>query len=177
MTEQKRTPTQITDPTGRTVADNVRRYREGLALSTYQLSKRLADAGRPIAPSAIAKIERAERRVDAGDLVALSTALQVTPISLLLPKNAKGSVEITGGGTVDGRDAWKWAQGRDLLRYPADADEEQRQRMRAMYLLRVTPQGLGWDQTTAEGQRAAFETLRAAWGEPERGANDGPSVD
>lgn len=177
MTEQKRTPTQITDATGRTVADNVRRYREGSGLSTYQLSKRLGDAGRSIAPSAIAKIERAERRVDVGDLVALAAALEVTPISLLLPRSAKGTTEITGGGTVDGRDAWRWAQGRDLLRYPADADEEQRQRLRAMYLLRVTPQGIGWDQTTAEGQRSAFESLKAAFGDTERGADDGPSVD
>jgi transcriptional regulator with XRE-family HTH domain len=174
MTEPKRNPTQITDPTGRAVADNVRRYREGLALSTYQLSKLLADAGRTISPSAIAKIERAERRVDVGDLMALAVALHVTPISLLLPRSAKGSVEITGGGTVDGRQAWKWAQGRDLLRYPASADKEQRERLHVMYLLRVAPQGIGWDTTTGEGQHAAFKALKDAFGE---GMANGPGVD
>lgn len=90
MTEQPRNRTQITDETGKTVAANVRRLREARGLSTYDLSRALAEAGRPIAPSAIAKVERAERRVDVGDLMALAVVLGVSPVTLLLPANARG---------------------------------------------------------------------------------------
>lgn len=113
MTSAPRPRTQITDPTGRQVAANVRRLREARGWSTYDLSRVLEAAGRPIAASAIAKVERAERRVDVGDLAALAATLRVSPSALLLPltDDPSESVEITGVGRVDAERAWDWADG------------------------------------------------------------------
>ncbi|MGW5530257.1 helix-turn-helix domain-containing protein [Streptomyces xanthochromogenes] len=113
MTTSPRPRTQITDPTGRQVAANVRRLREAKGWSTYDLSRLLAAAGRPIAASAIAKVERAERRVDVGDLTAFAAVLRVNPTALLLPFTDSGadSAEITGVGTVGADAAWDWMDG------------------------------------------------------------------
>ncbi|MFF1336355.1 helix-turn-helix domain-containing protein [Streptomyces sp. NPDC058290] len=113
MSTQPRPRQQVTDPTGRQVAANVRRIREARGWSTYDLSRALEAAGRPIAPSAIAKVERAERRVDTGDLTALAAALRVTPSALLLPPTDSSAqrVEITGVGTVGADAAWDWMDG------------------------------------------------------------------
>lgn len=113
MTPKPRAATKITDPTGKHVAANVRRIREARRWSTYELANRLEQAGRPIAASAVAKVERAERRVDVGDLAALAAVLGVSPATLLLPFTERSTdpVEVTGGGTVDASDSWKWAQG------------------------------------------------------------------
>lgn len=120
MTPDPRPRTQITDSTGRQVAANVRRVREARGWSTYDLSRLLDEVGRPIAPSAIAKVERAERRVDVGDLAALATVLGVNPSALLLPlkDGPADSVEITGAGSVSAEDAWDWADGKGPLRVP-----------------------------------------------------------
>lgn len=108
-----RARTQITDDTGKNVALNVRRVRERRGLSTYDLSALLEEAGRPIAPSAIAKVERGERRVDVGDLTALAAVLRVNPSALLLPltDSAADTVHITGVGAVGADTAWDWADG------------------------------------------------------------------
>jgi transcriptional regulator with XRE-family HTH domain len=132
----------VLDSTGQTLAENVRRIREGLALSVRQLANRLTLAGRSISPSAIAKIERCERRVDTDDLMALAIALEVSPLALLLPQDLRGEVRVTGAPAVPGSQAWAWAQGRAVLRYPDSADEEERRRLQAAFWLRVTPLGL-----------------------------------
>lgn len=126
MTEQqKRTPTQITDPTGRTVAANLRTLRERRNLSTYAVSALLKRADRPITPSAIAKIERAQRRVDVGDLMALAAVLNVTPSALLLPldDDPNHTVAVTGAGDVPADVAWDWMDGERPLRRDGDPKE------------------------------------------------------
>ncbi|KWT62843.1 hypothetical protein ADL21_06255 [Streptomyces albus subsp. albus] len=124
MTQQPRPRTQVSDPTGKTVASNVRRVRELRGLSTYELSRKLEAAGRPIAPSALAKVERAERRVDAGDLVALAAILRVNPSALLLPltDDYAETVEITGVGTVGAEQAWDWLDGEGPIEEIAPGD-------------------------------------------------------
>lgn len=124
MTTDPRPRPQVTDPTGRQVAENVRRVREARGWSTYDLSRRLGMAGRPIAASAIAKVERAERRVDVGDLVALAVVLKVSPSALFLPlKDGPGeTVEVTGAGSVSAQDAWEWADGAKPLNFTFDLD-------------------------------------------------------
>lgn len=112
MTQQPRPRTQVSDETGKTVAANVRRIRELRGFSTYELSRALKAAGRPIAPSALAKVERAERRVDVGDLVALAVVLNTSPISLLLPAVwGDVPVELTSERQVMARTAWRWIRG------------------------------------------------------------------
>lgn len=125
MTPEARSRTQITDPTGRHVAANVRRIREARGWSTYDLSRLLGQAGRPIAASAIAKVERAERRVDVGDLTALAIVLGVNPSALMLPikDSPAESIEVTGSSAVAADDAWDWADGKGPLRIAeGDAD-------------------------------------------------------
>lgn len=124
MTQQPRTPTQITDPTGRAVAANVRRIRDEVrGWSTYELSRKMGKIGRPIAPSALSKVERGERRVDVGDLMALALALRVNPNALLLPAVAEGGIELTGAaGELPAGEVWEWAEGNRPLDMPARDD-------------------------------------------------------
>lgn len=70
-------------PTGQAVADNVRRLRGDMQY--VKLASRLAELGRPIPTLGLRKIESYERRVDADDLVALAAALDVSPVTLLMP--------------------------------------------------------------------------------------------
>ncbi|MFE9296308.1 helix-turn-helix domain-containing protein [Streptomyces niveus] len=121
MTQPSRIPTQITDPSGRTVAANVRRVREARGLSTYELARKLK-AERPISPSALAKIERAERRVDVGDLMALAVALGVSPTALLLPVKVEPDeqIEVTGSTPVTAYSAWHWIEGGGPLKLPTE---------------------------------------------------------
>ncbi|WP_405830800.1 MULTISPECIES: helix-turn-helix domain-containing protein [unclassified Streptomyces] len=181
MTEQPRNRTQITDETGKTVAANVRRLREARGLSTYDLSRALAEAGRPIAPSAIAKVERAERRVDVGDLMALAVVLGVSPVTLLLPANARGGkdangipqearTEVTGAGEVGVVSAWRWAWCQDPLQ-PGDPDmgEEEADRRLMDFLLNSRPIGL----LSAQGD----DRIMSAGIGTRRRRPDGPSVD
>lgn len=65
------------------VAGNVRHLRGARELSLRDLSARLAELGRPILPSGLMKIERADRRIDVDDLAALAKALETVPIRLL----------------------------------------------------------------------------------------------
>ncbi|WP_327711298.1 helix-turn-helix transcriptional regulator [Streptomyces sp. NBC_00464] len=168
-------------PTGRTVAANVKRLRESQGLTLRGLSAALKERGRPLSADAVNKIEngaaapeRGVRRVDVDDLMALAVVLDVPVITLLLPESVRGPVELTGEGEVNGTLAWRWAQGRVPLKYPEGADEGTRRKLLAMYLMKATPDGVGWDQTTQEGQRAALEVFKA-WSD--EGGTDGQSVD
>lgn len=61
-------------------------------------------------PSAVTKIEHGNRKVDVGDLVALSVALDVTPNRLLLTDHSDGRpCALTPQLAVTDRDAWEWA--------------------------------------------------------------------
>lgn len=202
-TQPPRVPTQITDPTGRHVAANVRRVREARNWSTYDLSRLLKEAGRPIAPSAIAKVERGERRVDVGDLSALASVLGVSPSSLLLPLDDApvSSVEVTGGGTVGADVAWDWADGKRPLHWPEGQDIktayfEYRLYGRPVYRREAQDVVLRFPGARGQEQldqiREGYHLLRAAgldlhelqrldvgWFEAmmEEGGDDGPSVD
>lgn len=176
-------------PTGRTVAANVKRLRGERGMTLRALSAALREAGRPLSADALNKIENGAedtgpgkggepkpvRRVDVDDLMALAVVLDVPVITLLIPGSIRGSVRLTGGGEVAGSLAWRWAQGRVPLRHPAGADEGERRRQLAMYLMTATPDGVGWDQTTQEGQRAALEVFKE-WAD-EGGGGDGAGVD
>lgn len=67
------------------VAENVRRIRGQRGMTTYALSDALAEAGRPITPTAIVRLEKQKRQVTVDDLAALAAALSVTPAQLLEP--------------------------------------------------------------------------------------------
>lgn len=104
--------------TGRTVAANLLRLRNARNLTTRQLSAALERVGRPIPPSGITRMEKAERVVTADDLVALAVVFGVSPSALLLPLADRSDepVEVTGAGVVPATDAWEWANGRRPLK-------------------------------------------------------------
>lgn len=113
-------PAVQSGPTAATVAANILRLRKARGVSTYKLSDKLKSAGRPIAPSAIAKIERGERQVTVDELMAIAASLGVSPSALLLPPtdDPGSKVEITGVGSVAADEAWDWVDGRRRLDQP-----------------------------------------------------------
>ncbi|MCX5586030.1 helix-turn-helix domain-containing protein [Streptomyces erythrochromogenes] len=119
MTDDKRRVRSATQygPSASAVATNVRRIREARGMSIYALSGLLAKSGRPIAASAVAKIERQERQVTVDDLIALAVALNVSPSALYLPLDDDPShvIEITGAGEQPADRAWDWADGQRPL--------------------------------------------------------------
>lgn len=118
--EQRRArPAAQYGPTAATVAENVQRLRKRHDLSIYQLSALLRDAGRPITPAAVGKIERQQRQVTVDELAVLAVIFKVSPSALLLPlKDAPTDVvEVTGAGEVSAEDAWDWADGLRPLKF------------------------------------------------------------
>lgn len=98
-------------PTGRAVADNVRRLRGDMQY--VKLAAELAKLGRPIPTLGLRKIESYERRVDADDLVALAMALRTSPATLLMPGvdqvGPDDRVAIAEAGPVpEANDVWRW---------------------------------------------------------------------
>lgn len=66
---------------GLNVMRNVRRFR---GETTYaELSRKLAEYGRPIPPLGLRHLEAGQRRVDVDDLFALAFALDISPTMLL----------------------------------------------------------------------------------------------
>lgn len=164
MADEQRRPRPATQygPTAVTVADNVKRLRERRGLSIYQLSALLREAGRPITPAAVGKIERQQRQVNVDDLAALSVIFGVSPSALLLPLTPRTSdaVEVTGGGTVSAGDAWAWADGeRPLCLTEGDERREMVEHQlygRPQWLYERSPERL-------KAKREFFERL-AEWG-------------
>lgn len=110
-------------PTARTVATNLRRLREARGMSLRALSTEVEKAGRTLSADALNKIENGRhqgeevpqkqiRRADVDDLVAIALALNVSPLTLLLP-DASGDqiVELTDKRKVRSLTAWQWGEG------------------------------------------------------------------
>lgn len=115
MSDEKRRarPAVQYGPTAANVAANVARLRKARGWSIYNLAGAMEKVGRPITPSAIAKLEKQQRQVSVDDLTALAAVLRVNPSALLLPLTDSGAdtVEITGVGSVGADRAWDWADG------------------------------------------------------------------
>src|SRR5271166_1492627 len=100
-------------PTGVTVAHNIRKRREHLRLGYTEVSKLLRDLGHTIAPLSLRRMEEGARRVDVGDLVAISIAMQISPLALLLP--IEGSRIVEKGDQLEADRIWAWARGQQPL--------------------------------------------------------------
>ncbi|WP_342751735.1 helix-turn-helix domain-containing protein [Streptomyces cahuitamycinicus] len=72
-------------PAGLHTARALEHLRLVRGLTQHQLAARCTALGRPMANTALSRTERARRRCDIDDLVALATALGVPPAALLLP--------------------------------------------------------------------------------------------
>jgi transcriptional regulator with XRE-family HTH domain len=105
-------------PTAQRVAVNVKRLRGERGLDLKGLSARLADLGQNIGVAQLSKLERAERRVDTDELVALALALEVSPNLLLLPHEEPTGDErvgLTPEVSVPWDSAWRWATGASAI--------------------------------------------------------------
>lgn len=82
---------------GRRIARNVKRLREQQKLTLVEMSKKLSEVGRPIPVLGIRRIERAERRVDMDDLIALAEVLRVPADRLAFADNLNVEVRVVVG--------------------------------------------------------------------------------
>jgi transcriptional regulator with XRE-family HTH domain len=72
-------------PVGRNLIEAVKRLRRARGLTYKKLSAALEGTGRPIFPLGLSRLEKAQRRVDVDELVALAGVFDVTPARLLAP--------------------------------------------------------------------------------------------
>lgn len=106
-------------PTASTVSANVKRLRDRRNLTLRGLARKLSDVGRPLNHSSVDQIEKGTRRVDVDDLMALAAALEVSPITLLMPAETEPStiVDATGvGDNVSAELLWDWLNASKPLR-------------------------------------------------------------
>jgi transcriptional regulator with XRE-family HTH domain len=150
-------------PVSRYVVENVKRLRADYRWSLAELSAEMTRVGRPMLASGLNRIEQGRRRVDADDLVGLALALQVTPITLLLPTVPRGTllsavtIELTNSVTADARMAWDWIRGERTL----SEDEDEDGFVELDFRRRSLPPGLvKYDQLSRAGQEG-WEEHRA----------------
>ncbi|MEV4050771.1 TIR domain-containing protein [Amycolatopsis sp. NPDC049688] len=97
-------------PTGQRLAKRVAELRQAAGLTQADLAGRMTELGRPTLLSAVSRIEKGQRRVDADDLVALALALNVAPNYLLLPTTPDADlVQLTRSTELTIGSAWRWA--------------------------------------------------------------------
>ncbi|MFT4200503.1 helix-turn-helix domain-containing protein [Gordonia sp. (in: high G+C Gram-positive bacteria)] len=97
----------------RNVAINVSRFRALRRLTGAELADRLAAQGRPLSRATVSEIENMRRRVDVDDLVALSIALDVPVVSLLMPPTYEpaAAVQMVGDRLYDAATVWAALRG------------------------------------------------------------------
>jgi transcriptional regulator with XRE-family HTH domain len=82
-------------------------------MNQKDVAARLDEVGRPMLPTVVSKIERGDRRIDVDDLVALALALNVSPLTLLMPDawELDDDCYLTETYRIPSRTAWLWAEG------------------------------------------------------------------
>ncbi|WP_280317595.1 AIPR family protein [Nocardia wallacei] len=97
-------------PTGVRVGERLRELRHARGLTLNALAAKLEEAGRPIDWSALAKMEKGQRRIDVDDLLALALALNAPPNWLLFSHNEnETSLQLTPAVQLSTLAAWSWA--------------------------------------------------------------------
>lgn len=97
--------------TGLIVADNVKNRRTEANLTYAALEKRLEEAGHRIPSLGLRRIEAGARRVDVDELVALSVALNCTPIDLLRSRMAAEKLGTAVPEDIHRFEFWAWLKG------------------------------------------------------------------
>lgn len=121
MAEMKRRHSG-TGPVGDQLADNVADLRRQRRMTTTQLAQAVSDLGVPMTASTVTKIETQGRRVFVDELVALAIALNVSPVTLMLPgRNPRNPVGVTPTKSMPWRRAWRWMHASAPL---PDSEEE-----------------------------------------------------
>lgn len=100
----------------RTVAREIRRYRDERKLSAQQLADRTAELGMGIPRSVLANLESGRREtVTVPEILVLAAALEVAPIELFCPVGFDEQIEILPGRMVDPLSASRWVDGELML--------------------------------------------------------------
>ncbi|QZT60937.1 helix-turn-helix domain-containing protein [Mycolicibacterium austroafricanum] len=119
-------------PVGQHAAANVKALRETRRLTYADLSRILDELGRPIPPLGLRRIEAGGRRIDLDDLAALALALEVSPLTVLLPTEAS---PVVAGGEVYSHERlrdWvigKWPLTGDAVTFIRDSHPERWEQM------------------------------------------------
>lgn len=92
------------------VADATRNRRSALGLTAAEVSER-TEAGKPLSRAVISDLETGRKRtLDIAELVTLATALELSPLSLLVP-DVLTEIEVLPGRSVPGVDVIGWWSG------------------------------------------------------------------
>jgi hypothetical protein len=103
-------------PAGEVLATNIRRVRTAQRLGYAELSRLLANIGRPIPELGLRRIEIGERRVDFDDLVALCYVLEVCPVDLMVDKDATTEAyPLIPSREFESESVREWVRGEALL--------------------------------------------------------------
>lgn len=145
--------------TGQTVADNVTRLREASNLNIPALGRLMGEAGHPMTATSLTRLEAGERRIDVDDLMALSIALGVTPITLMTPDVESASDHVEATAIPDGVTAaelWEWLRA-DAILAPSGKTEQEWLSIGA--LMTMLP---AWEKREAQKRMLAdMEEMRA----------------
>lgn len=158
------------------VGSNIRRIREGRRMSYVELAQRLADTGRPIPVLGLRRIENGDRRIDVGDLLAISVVLGVTPVDLLVPSSAAADepYEVTPLVTAATERVRAWIGGGFLVEPESAADLAQMiATMPAGRAQQISAEWLG--QATHDGLVRHLITRTRRRGQPTESV-DGPDL-
>lgn len=127
-------------PTGKLVAENVKRLRGPMQYK--ELAEKLAAIDRPIPALGLRRIEAGERRVDADDLVALAVVFGVSPLTLLLPRDGAAVVAspMTGAARPVAHNVqWLWGLGEEPLQLPSDVLDDELMRRKVTFSTSAKP--------------------------------------
>ncbi|WP_162688418.1 helix-turn-helix transcriptional regulator [Streptomyces sp. ICC4] len=105
----------------RTMATEVRRFRQVRGMSAQQLADRCAELGMPIARSVLANFESGRRpTLSVAELMVISQALRVPPVALVVPVGYEETVEPLPGVQAHAFEAAQWITGEAAGRTGAD---------------------------------------------------------
>lgn len=141
-------------PAGEALASRLKALREERRLTTEQLATLVTEIGQPMRGTAITKIEKKQRRVDADDLVALALALNVSPLALLFSEDADSGRynKLTNSVVTTGERAWLWGTGEQALA-PSPGDDPSPEQQEE-YERAVRPARLRWVRQHPAGRAA-----------------------
>jgi len=115
------------------IAARVAKLRARIPWTAAELGAELTKRGVPWDRFTVASLEKGKRKnVTVDELIALASALRVSPLTLLLPwpDDPDVEVEFAGLGMVTARQLWGWALGREPLELSESDPIGDRQRYR-----------------------------------------------
>jgi transcriptional regulator with XRE-family HTH domain len=96
----------------RTVAAQIRRYRQMRGMSTQDVADRCAELGLAIPRPVLSNLENGRREsVSVAELVILACALETSPLQLAMPVGKQETIELAPGEQVAVWDAARWFTG------------------------------------------------------------------